>query len=76
MCASIYFALMALFLYYSNFVIDQYALSISSGDGNWIAISLGWEIVPEIWPIFALVMLVSSALTLFVTLKIQGRPSN
>ena len=76
MCASIYFALMALFLYYSNFVIDQYALSIPSGDGNWTVISLGWEIVPEIWPVFALLMLVSSALTLFVTLRIQGRRSN
>ena len=72
MCISIYLALIALFIYFSNFVINQYALSIASGENSWMLVSIGWEIVPQIWPVVILAMIISSALTLFITFKVQA----
>ena len=75
MCIGIYLALIALFLFYSHTVIEQYALSITSGEGDWMMIALGWEIVLEIWPMIVLSMVIASAVTLFVTLKVKGKAS-
>ena len=72
MCYAIYFALIALFLIYSDSVISQYALSAPTADGGWMTIALGWELVLEIWPVFLLVFVLASALTFFISRKIYS----
>lgn len=67
MCVGIYTALLALLLYYSNHYLEQYALSVSSGDEGWMVVALGWEVVPQLWPVVLLAMIASSALTLFIS---------
>lgn len=67
MCPAIYISLMALLLFYTDYALEQYALSVSTGENNWIVVALGWEILPAIWPALLLVMVAASAVTLFVS---------
>lgn len=69
MCMAIYFALFALLLFYSDYVLEQYALSVSTAPQEWMVVAIGWEIVPLLWPLGLLLMIVSSGVTLFVGKK-------
>lgn len=71
MCIAIYAALFALLLFYSGYVMEQYALSISTAEKEWMVVALGWEMLPLLWPIGLLLMLVGSALTLFITRRLN-----
>ncbi len=73
MCYVIYISLIALFILYTDYTLGQYALSTPAGDDQWISVALGWEIIPEIWPAFILVMAASSAVTLFINQRIQAQ---
>jgi hypothetical protein len=70
MCILIFAALLALLWFYSDYHLEQYALSISSGEDQWIAVALGWEILPVIWPVILLMMTAASAVTLFVSRRL------
>jgi hypothetical protein len=70
---AIYAALLALLWFYSDYQLEQYALSASSADGQWIVVALGWEIVPVIWPAVLLMMVAASAMTLFVSRRLGQR---
>lgn len=70
MCLLIYIALIGLFIFYSDFVLDQHALSVASGENDWMIIAQGWELLPHIWPALVMAMLVSSAVTLFVSRRL------
>ena len=65
MCYLIYGALILTFTVYSDALIGQYALSVASGDDQWIVIALGWELIWALWPVLILVAVVASALTWF-----------
>ena len=73
MCLVIYLALIGLLLLYSIVILEEYVLAVSSPDHPLMAVAQGWEIVAEIWPVFLLGMVVSSAVTLFVLQKRGGR---
>jgi membrane protein implicated in regulation of membrane protease activity len=73
MCVSIYAALIALFFYYSDFIISAFVLAVPTDGNSIMAIAVGWEMVSQLWPLVVLAMVVSSALTLYITFKIQGR---
>jgi hypothetical protein len=73
MCLGIYGALLALLLFYSDYMLEQYALSSSSGENGWMVVALGWEILPAIWPAILLMMVVASAVTLFVSRRLGSK---
>lgn len=66
MCMAIYVALFALLLFYSDYAIEQYALSITTGEQQWMVAAIGWEMLPMLWPVGLLLMIVSSGVTLFI----------
>jgi hypothetical protein len=70
MCMAIYAALFALLLFYSDYLIEPYALSVNSGESQWMVVALGWEIVPLLWPVVLLLMVVSSAATLLLVRRL------
>jgi hypothetical protein len=70
---AIYAALFALLLYYSDYLIEPYALSQATGEGEWMIVALGWEIVPLLWPVMLLLMVVASAMTLFAARRLGAR---
>lgn len=72
MCMAIYAALVALLWIYSDYMLEQYALSISSGADEWTVVALGWEMLPAIWPVLLLMVVASSAVT-FVVIRRLGR---
>ncbi len=67
MCIAIYAALFALLLFYSNDLIEQYALSITTGGEEWMVVAIGWEMLPLLWPVGLLLLIMGSGLTLFIT---------
>lgn len=73
MCMAIYAALFALLLYYSDFLIEPYALSLNTSEGEWMVVALGWEIVPLLWPVLLLVAVVASGVTLFVSRRLATK---
>lgn len=73
MCYVIYISIFALFILYTDYNLSQYALYTPAGDDHWISVALGWEIIPEIWPAIILAMVVSSAITLFITQRLQAQ---
>jgi hypothetical protein len=73
MCVAIYLALTMLALIYSDSVIESLALSAQSEGELVIVLALGWEIVPALWPLFALAMVLSSAVTLFIVRRLRAR---
>ena len=73
MCAGIYLALFALLLFYSDFVIEQYALSVGVGEQEWMVAAIGWEMLPMLWPVVLMLMIVASGLTLFVARRLTRR---
>lgn len=66
MCMAIYILLLGLLLYYSDYVLGQYALSIAAGEEQWMVVAIGWEMVPLIWPVALLLLIAGSATTLFL----------
>ncbi len=70
MCYVIYISLLALALIYSDSILDQYALSVLSGENQMLTVALGWEIIPILWPVFLLAMVLGSVVTFFVSRKI------
>ena len=63
MCYLIYAALILLFGLFCDSLLQSLALSTATGDGGWMIIALGWEIVPRRWPLLALAAVISSLLT-------------
>jgi hypothetical protein len=66
MCYAIYTILIGLFLIYSDAVLEPLALSEQVGEGEWMVVALGWEMLFSIWPLLLMAMVVASALTFFV----------
>lgn len=73
MCIAIYAALFALLLFYSDYALEQYALSVSSGEQQWMVVAVGWEMLPLLWPVGLLLMIVASGVTLFVARRLAPR---
>ena len=70
MCIAIYALLFALALFYSDSILEQYALAVSGGENQWLTVALGWEMVLTLWPVFLLAMVAASALTFFISRSI------
>lgn len=70
MCMAIYALLLALLLFYSDYMLEQYALAVPSGEGECMVVALGWEMLPAIWPALLLMMVAASAGTLFVSRRL------
>jgi len=70
MCYVIYISLLVLALIYSDSILDQYALSVLSGENQLLTVALGWEIISILWPVFLLAMVLGSLVTFFVSRKI------
>ena len=73
MCYAIYLTLIGLFLIYSDSVLEQFALSTSAGDGEWMVTAIGWEILAQLWPVFAAALVLSSAITFFVVRRLYSK---
>ncbi len=67
MCIAIYLALIGLFLFYSDYVLEQYMLAVPSGEQGKMVVAVGWEMVPLLWPIWVASMLLASALSVWIT---------
>ncbi len=72
MCFAISTALIALLWLYSDYMLEQYALSISTSGNQWAMVAIGWEIIPLIWPVLLMVVVAASAATFFVMRRHQG----
>lgn len=66
MCIAIYIALLGLFLFYSDYVVDQYALAISGEQGAMV-VAVGWEMLVPLWPVLVAAMVLASAVSVWVT---------
>ena len=75
MCYVIYISLLVLALVYSESMVNEYALSVVSGDNQMLTVALGWEIVAVLWPLSLLAMVLGSAVTFFVSRKMYNRES-
>ncbi len=73
MCMAIYAALMVLLFIYSDYVLEEYALSVSSDAGEWTMVALGWEMIPIVWPVILLAVVVSSAVTFFLVRRVSTK---
>jgi hypothetical protein len=73
MCLLLSGLVAGLLLIYSDYLLEEYALSIRAGEGDWSVIALGWEILPELWPLFVMVAVVASGLTLFITKRLSSK---
>lgn len=73
MCIAIYGALFALLLFYSDHVLEQYALAVSIGGEQWMVVAIGWEMLPLLWPPALLLMVVASGMTLLLTRRLARR---
>lgn len=73
MCIAIYLALIGLFVFYSDYVVNQYALTVIQSSGETMVIAVGWEMVPALWPLLVAAMVVASAATLFVARRYASK---
>ena len=72
MCIAIYIALIALLVYYSDFVIGQYGLaSIAGAHSTPMVVAVGWEMIAPLWPLFALAMVIG--ITVATLIPRRGR---
>ncbi len=76
MCMAIYAGLFALLLFYSDYVIEQYALSVTAGEQQWMVVAIGWEMLPALWPLVLLAMIFASAATMLLLRLSGNRRSN
>jgi len=74
MCYLIYGTLILTLAVYGDALIGQYALSMAAGDGHWTQVAQGWELLLELWPLFALAAVLASALTWLVARRRPGAP--
>ena len=74
----IYAALIALFAFYSHYVVSQYSLAVTTAAGEPMTVAVGWELVPLLWPVLVGAMLIASAVSVFVTRRIgcRARPGD
>jgi hypothetical protein len=63
MCIAIYIALVGLFVIYSDYMIEQYALTVNAGTQDAMVVAAGWEMVLWLWPVVVAAMLMASAVT-------------
>ncbi len=73
MCFAISAALIALLWMYSDYMLEQYALSISTTGEQWTMVAIGWEIIPLIWPVLLMAMIAASAATIFVMRRLGAK---
>ncbi len=66
MCIAIYLALIGLFIFYSDYVIDQYALTVNAEGQGAMVVAVGWEMVTWLWPVVVLAMLIASAVSVWI----------
>lgn len=74
MCVAIYLALFFLAWLYSDTLLESLALATQSDGGQSVVMALGWEIVPVLWPLFALAMVFASGVTLFIVRRTKASP--
>ncbi len=67
MCFVIYAAIILVSWLYCDSLLQTLALSSAGAEGGWMTIALGWEIVPQLWPLLLLVAGGSSFLTFLIT---------
>jgi hypothetical protein len=65
MCRAIYLFLIGLFFIYSDWLLDQYRLTIAAEAGDWMPVAVGWEIAGELWPLLTLSAVLASTVTYF-----------
>lgn len=73
MCYLIYLSLLALSLYFSDYLLSQYSLSVTNGAGELMSVAQGWETVSLLWPVFLLAAVIGSALTFFASRQFYKR---
>jgi hypothetical protein len=73
MCFAISAALIALLWIYSDYMLEQYALSISATGEQWTMLAIGWEIIPLMWPVLLMAMIAASAATIFVMRRLSTK---
>ena len=71
MCVLFYLILILLTGLYSYDLLEQYALSISSGNGDWTLVALGSEMLIILWPVLAATAVTASAAT-YLILRLPG----
>lgn len=74
MCYVLYSLALAIALYFSDHLLEQYALSVMSENNQAMTVALGWEIVLELWPVFLLALVFGSMLTFFTLRLKQKKP--
>ncbi len=73
MCFVIYAAIIVLSWLYCDSLLQSLALPTATGDGGWMSVALGWEIVPQLWPLLFLAAVISSLLTFLVMRRLAAR---
>ena len=73
MCYAIYGTLILLFYLYSDTLIDEFALSVSVGEQQWVQVAQGWEIALHLWPLLLLTVVISSAVTYLISRQLFAR---
>ena len=73
MCYLIYLSLLALSLYFSDYLLSQYSLSVTNGAGELMSVAQGWEIASILWPVFLLSAVIGSAATFFANRQFDKR---
>ena len=73
MCYAIYAVLLLVAGVYCDAQLQSVALSTSTGDDGWMVIALGWEIIPQLWPLLFLAAVFSSLLTYLVVGRMTVR---
>ena len=76
MCIAIYIALFALLLFYTDYAIESYALSVNTGEEQWMVAAIGWEMLPMLWSVGLLLIVIGSGLTLFVMRWLAGKQNS
>jgi hypothetical protein len=73
MCYAIYGALIVLFALFCDSLLEPLALSVANGEGGWVFVAQGWEMVSELWPLLLLAAVVSSFLSYLVMGRVNRR---
>ena len=73
MCIAIYLALLGLSLFLTGYTLEQYALSVEAGAGEWMLVAIGWELLGHLWPLLVTGVVMGSGVTFFVLRRLSPR---
>ncbi len=76
MCYAIFALLIALLFFYSDAIVQEYALSIHLQNDTWMTVALGWEMIQVLWPLLLLATVIGSALTYLVPRLLNRNAKN